>query len=262
MANAVTFDARLAAIIADAYRAGDVVETRQRVVDALQPRLGERLLDLGCGPGYMTYKLARSVGTDGLVEGIDLSQDMLTIAEQACTGLPQAKHRIADIVDLPFEDDSFDGAVAMQALAFVEDLDRALAEIKRVLTPGGRLIVLDTDYDSVVWESADRDRMARVLKAYDDHCPWPDLPRRLPEQFQRSGLRLTRVEAVPMLATELSPNKLIHGVIGLWRNYVVGNDLIDEAEADAWLAEQYERSAAGTFFFCVDRFVFTAIADK
>ena len=258
MAKPVSFGPELAAIIDKAYGAADVADSRAKVLATAAPVPGSSIVDLGCGPGHMTKLLGEAVGPTGIVDGIDLSQDMLAIANRKCAALPQVSHQMGDILKLPFDDDAFDHAIAMQALSYVEDLGRAFDEIRRVLKPHGRLIILDTDYGSLVWQSTDRTRMARVLAAYDEHCVWPDLPRTLPERLKVAGWTVDTVSAVPMLATKLTPDTLIHGVIKLWRNYVVMHELIETEEADAWLAEQLQRSDAGTFFFSLDRYIFSA----
>jgi arsenite methyltransferase len=66
-----------------------------------------------------------------------------------------------DATALPFPDGAFDAAAAVQVYAYVEDLDMALAELFRVLRPGGRAVVLDTDLDSMVWHAEARDAWSR-----------------------------------------------------------------------------------------------------
>ena len=61
-----------------------------------------------------------------------------------------------------------------------------------MLRPGGRLLVLDTDWDSIVWHSSDRERMERVLAAWNEHLADPYLPRRLPGLLRAAGLEPAR----------------------------------------------------------------------
>jgi SAM-dependent methyltransferase len=81
--------------------------------------------------------------------------------------------------DLPHG--AFDAAVCTQVYEYVADMPAALAHARRLLTPGGRLLVLDTDWDSIVWRTGDEARMTRVLAAWDEHLVHRDLPRRLPQ---------------------------------------------------------------------------------
>ena len=106
---------------------------------------------------------------------------------------------------MPFRDEQFDVAVCTQVYEYVEDIAAALAEARRVLRPGGRLLVLDTDWDSIVWHSCDRERMERVLAAWNEHLADPYLPRRLPALMRAAGLELASRAIIPILNVRRGP---------------------------------------------------------
>jgi arsenite methyltransferase len=113
---------------------------------ALGPvRPGEAALDLGCGAGFDVFIAARLVGSEGRVAGVDLSPDMLGIAElgRVTTGFTQIDFRVAAIEALPFPDASFDVALSNGVLNLIPDKPVALRRIFRVLKPGGRLQACD-----------------------------------------------------------------------------------------------------------------------
>jgi SAM-dependent methyltransferase len=101
---------------------------------------GETVLDLACGQGTHTRRLADAAGPSGLVVGADLSAPMLRRAAQAVTGDTTVFVR-ADAMDLPLRDDTVDALCCSLCLHLVPDLDTALSQIVRVLRPGGRLAV-------------------------------------------------------------------------------------------------------------------------
>ena len=101
---------------------------------------GETVLDLACGQGTHTRRLARAVGPSGLVVGADLSAPMLRRAARAVPAENTVFVR-ADAMDLPLRDDTIDALCCSLCLHLVPDLDTALAQIARVLRPGGRLAV-------------------------------------------------------------------------------------------------------------------------
>jgi ubiquinone/menaquinone biosynthesis C-methylase UbiE len=107
---------------------------------ALQP--GERVLDVGCGTGAFEERVVAAGGAHELV-GIDLSPNMLRHARAKLADHSHVTFRQADVHMLPFEDGAFDVVVSASTFHYVDDPERALAEITRVLRPGGRMVILD-----------------------------------------------------------------------------------------------------------------------
>ena len=136
------FDEETARRLVAVYTTPDVVDQRRaiRAAVALQP--GEQVLDIGSGPGFLAAEMAEEVGVDGRVYGIDPSDSMLAIARHGETPVDYGR---GDALALPFGDEQFDVAVSTQVYEYVDDIEGSLAEARRVLHPGGRLLVLDTD---------------------------------------------------------------------------------------------------------------------
>lgn len=117
--------------------------TRDRLREVLRPEPGERLLELGVGTGYYSCELAEWVAPDGTLELFDLQQKFLdhTMRAAAERGLANLIPTQGDATQLPYEDDSIDGVILTAVLGEIPDQDAALREIRRVLKPGGRLVV-------------------------------------------------------------------------------------------------------------------------
>src|SRR5947209_183610 len=199
--STLQFDEEASRRVLATYTTPDVVQQRQVVRTALDLNAGEKVLDVGSGPGLLACEMAADVGPSGAVDGVDPSHSMLAIAQgrdTAAAGAP-VRFTAGDGCALPFGDGVFDAAVATQVYEYVEDMSGALAEAHRVLRPGGRLLVLDTDWDSIVWHSSDRELMNRVLAAWDEHLVDPHLPRRLARLLEDAGFSVTRREVVPLL---------------------------------------------------------------
>ncbi len=184
----------------------DIVRQRQIILTSLALEPGERVLDIGSGPGLMASELAAAVGPQGHVNGIDVSESMIVIAneqQRADTSAP-ITFTVGEALDIPFADETFDVVVSTQVYEYVDDVPTALAEAHRVLSPGGRIVILDTDWDSIVWHSSDRDRMERVLTEWDQHLADPYLPRSLPSALTRARFIDIRCEVVPMLTSVMT----------------------------------------------------------
>lgn len=94
-----------------------------------------RVLEVGCGPGEVAARIASELGSE--VVALDLSEHMVTLARERGVDA-----RVGDVQYLPFEDQVFDCVLAAWMLYHVPDVDRAIAEIARVLKPGGRLVAV------------------------------------------------------------------------------------------------------------------------
>ena len=106
------------------------------------PRPGERVLDVACGTGIVARLAAEAVGPGGAVAGVDLAPDMIDVARAApAPPTPPIDWRVGDATSLPFPDGGFDLVTCQMGLMFVPDRAAAVAEMRRVLVPGGRLAV-------------------------------------------------------------------------------------------------------------------------
>jgi SAM-dependent methyltransferase len=113
---------------------GTAVDAREPLVAAVVAARPQRILEVGCGWGEVAERLGRETHAETVA--VDLSPRMVTLARER--GLDA---QVADVQELPFADGAFDVAVAAWMLYHVPDLDRGLAELARVLRPGGRLVV-------------------------------------------------------------------------------------------------------------------------
>jgi ubiquinone/menaquinone biosynthesis C-methylase UbiE len=105
-------------------------------------RVGERVVDVACGTGVVTRLAAREVGASGSVCGVDVAPDMIDVARSTpVSGGPAIDWHVADAASLPLPDESYDAVLCQMGLMFMEDRAGALAEMRRVLAPGGRVVV-------------------------------------------------------------------------------------------------------------------------
>jgi ubiquinone/menaquinone biosynthesis C-methylase UbiE len=215
---------------------------RAAVTDWANPTPGQRILDLACGPGTLTYRLARDVSPGGEVVGIDLAPGMIELARrEAPVGLP-VRFELMDMEDLRFPDGSFDAATCGHGLSFVPDLLRALTETRRVIKPGSRMAAsVPVDPNAVSNGQAILERtvgsdLPPAPKARDQFST-----RRTVEDegalatiARRAGFREASVERFEESTTWASPRHFIEMAAGWW-SMAVRLDQVSPTERTAIL---------------------------
>ena len=166
----------------------------------IQP--GQKVLDLGCGPGTDTIPLAALVGANGRVIGADYDEAMISEArrraEQADVNT-WVEHQCVDAVSLPFATDYFDSCRSERLFQHLYHPELALAEMTRVTKPGGWVVVLDTDWGSLSTDSDDSDierRLTRFLAESFLHNGYSG--RKLYRLFKQQNLADISFEVFPI----------------------------------------------------------------
>ena len=260
MSMAMPFDEDLTRRLVDMYTTAEVVAQRDATLEILNPQLGERVLDVGSGPGFLAAGIAGRVGQSGAVSGIDPSESMIAYASglASAPGSAPMTFALGEATALGFPDQSFDAVVSTQVFEYVPDIGTALAEVHRVLVPGGRVLILDTDWDSVVWHTSDRDRHARVMSAWQEHLADPWLPRTLTGRLESAGLTVQSRDVLVLFNPAFGPGTFSAGVMQLIANFVPGRRGVTDEEAAAWLADLQELGARAEYFFSINRYLFLA----
>ncbi|MEU5417945.1 SAM-dependent methyltransferase [Streptomyces sp. NPDC001407] len=163
------------------------------MTDALRLDKGHQVLDVGCGVGQPAMRIAERTGAH--VTGIAISRDQIARATELAeaAGLAdKVEFRHADAMELPFPDNSFDAAIAIESIFHMPDRERVFSEIRRVLRPGGRLVL--TDFFERAPIPADKqpavDRLLRdfimTLARPEDYVP----------MLSRAGLRFVELRDI------------------------------------------------------------------
>lgn len=172
-------------------------------------RVGERVLDIGCGSGGATRSAARAVGAEGRVIGVDINQHCIEVARERTPGDLPVQYRRGDARSLSFIGDrSQDCVIASMMLDEVEDIRPVLDEVFRVLRPGGRFVASVSSFDS--WRPMDVAFMGAVLSVVGLHAPGAfagravraSIPHDKPDSiaFSESGLATVEQQDVQLAA--------------------------------------------------------------
>ena len=233
-------------------RTRDMVRQRAEIMSVLSPAPGEAILELGSGNGILVRELIDTVGPDGRVVGLDASDAILDMARHIC---PEGEFLRGDAQNLPFKDETFDAVVTAQVLCFLEDVDRAISETYRVLKPDGRLVVLDTDWDTLIWQSDDPELMARVMNEYQAVYTNAHLPRSLPSRLVKAGFSKIDVESYVVLNTSFGENTYARQTAEFAKSIMESSVDFTPEEQSAWLVNQEELARSGEFFFSLNRYL-------
>lgn len=254
--SGLAFSSDAAETLVAAYQTPDMVRQRDATLQRLHLKPGERVIDIGCGPGFLCKSMAAAVGAAGRVIGIDISEDLIDFAtnhqDSDCI-----EYRVGNATALPVESAQFDVAVSTQVIEYVADADAALHEIARVVRPGGRAFIVDTDFDSWIWNATDAGRMTQIMKGWEMHCANSQLPRTLIPRLRAVGFTIVGVEGYPIVSTTYRSGDFSHGLSLLIANFLKTRGFKRDV-IDAWLADLSETERRNASFFSLNRYFFSA----
>lgn len=166
---------------------------------------GDRLLDVGCGPGALSLDLAEIVGPTGRVTGLDQSPRFLEYLRESAAkaGRPNIETVLGDAVDVDLPSDHYDGAVVRWLLMFVPDVPRLLRRIFDLLRPGGTLAVMEYLDPTLIRLWPPSRAFTQVFQAVGAHLERsgaePDIGWRVPGVAQETGFEIETTRAhLPM----------------------------------------------------------------
>jgi arsenite methyltransferase len=249
------FDDETSRVVEEFNASQGATERRRRIISALAPQVDEAILDVGSGPGHQVFEISSVVGPSGRVQGIDPAESAITIASRRCSGLPNVRFEIGDAAQLPFEGETFDAVMSSQVFEYLENVSAGLREMYRVLRPGGRVLIHDTDWGALLWRSSDSERMARIMEVWDRHLTDPCLPQTLGRKLRDAGFSDINVEPIVQLETDFDPGS-VSGVLMTFITGYVESQNISASEARAWKTDLENLGATDDYFFSSNEYMF------
>ncbi|WP_369203386.1 methyltransferase domain-containing protein [Streptomyces sp. PU-14G] len=240
----------LLAVLDSADRMPDATRLRARSYELLSPVPGSTVVDVGCGAGRAVAELAER-GVHAV--GVDPGRRMLAAARERW---PRAEFREAGAEDLPFADGSVRGYRADKVFHVLREPGRAVAEARRVLRPGGRIVLLGQDWDALMIDSENATLTRTLVHARADLLGTPRAGRQYRGLLLDGGFDEVAVEVHTSVFTDPAMLSLLERLVEpACAGGAVGRD-----QADAWLAEQRRRAETGRLLIAVPFFVASATA--
>jgi len=217
---------------------------------------GQSVLDFGCGPGWLAIELARRVGPQGRIHAVDLNEEFLS-----CAARHAIEEGLADRIAfrriendrIPLDDRSVDRAVTKNVLEYVTDLDATLVDLRRVLRPGGRLHVIDSDWGMLAVEPFGPERIAELFAAASLAYKTPLIGRKLYGAMRAAGFADVRIQVVASADTRGHFSPILHNMA----SYARASGRIETSKIDALLAELDRALADGTYLLVLPQFLVT-----
>lgn len=228
---------------------------KQRSYELMGEITQKHILDIGCGPGLDTVAMAELVGEKGRVEGVDYDPVMIKEAESLANAQhvnDRVMHHVASATHLPFADNHFDAVRSERLFMHLTEVDCALAEAARVTKPGGRVVVIDTDWGSLSTNTG-ADDIERCLVQFraEKFLANGYSGRRLFGLFSAQSLEDIRVETVALHTTDLTLWQLLTQTSQV-TDVAREREVLTEEEVQFWNNALMRSSEMGTFFGSVN----------
>ena len=228
---------------------------RAWALDAVAVRSGEVVLDVGSGTGTVTRLLGNLVAPEGEAIGVEPNVRLRQIAEARATAAACVRFVDGLAGELPMADGSVDVLWCERVLQHLPDPQAAIEEFARVLRPGGRAVLLDSDHASRVMSALDYEVEARLTAAFMGQIPNPRAARLIPQQAIRAGFTVD--PDIGSSALLIPPQELLRApFIRLVADQAVADGTLSQAEADDAVRAVLEAAEAGHAFNAVTVFGF------
>ena len=229
-----------------ANRVPGVAAWKGAILGRLALRPGMNVLEVGCGAGDDAFAIAERVAPGGVVTGVDFSESLIAEAKRRAPGRDvSAVFEVGDAKALRFGDASFDAVRTERMLMHVPDPEKAIAEMARVLKPGGRMAVFDFDWETQFCDSPHREISRKIALSFCDSMKNGWIGRSLPRLFGQAGLQEIGADYLTLQV----PLDFLQLLLGGHVAKIVAAGILSARDADVWWTHLARANSDGNFLY-------------
>ena len=216
---------------------------------------GSRVLDFGCGPGFVSLGMANIVGSAGHVYGVDLNNQFVSAASKRAVDIPQVSFHLVENGNIPLASNTVDRVLCKNVLEYVPSVSSTLIEFRRVLEPGGRVFVIDSDWRFIVVEPWGAERTTRFFNAASVAFRTPEIGRGLRSSLLDAGFESVEVQI--QAGVDITGGSL--SVLRNMASYASKFNAMRPEETSELIVEAEQAVKAGTYLFTLPQFLVSGI---
>lgn len=226
--------------------------SRRLMLERIALAPGVAVLDVGCGPGIDLFDMVEHVGPTGRLVGLDASEVMIAEARRRAheLGVP-ITFEVGEVQALPFPDGTFDACRAQRVLMHLPDAERALTEMVRVTRTGGRILVFDIDWDTLIVDHPDKETTRTIVRSYSDSIRNGWIGRQLPRLFKEQHLKVLSIDPVQVFVHYA----LAELALGSHLALLQANGTLSAGKARQWWEYLQQAEERGTLLISFTAFI-------
>ncbi len=232
---------------------------KKRIRDLLALGSNSKILDAGCGPGTDTIPLARLLNNSGIICGMDADRSMIQAAQTRIQveWFQNLYHYVANATAIPCKTNSFDAAFCDRVLQHIKDAHNAVAEMCRIVKPGGKIVLVDSDHSSLSI-STNNSSTECALRTWRTQRLHNGLAaRNLGTYAIKAGLLLESIECIPFLSRSYAGFRL-GTAADLVEQEAVTRGIISSDQLDSYKSDLEDLDRANAFYSVIPMIILSA----
>lgn len=217
----------------------DQMQVNNALIHVLSPKKGEHILEVGSGSGILSRLVASHLASGGHVTGIDISPEIINLSREYAQKENldnMITFEVGDAKNVKYPDGIFDAAFAARLLLYLEDPEDIVIELNRVVKPGGRIVLMEWDFETLVVDHSDRELTRRILHWRNDNIDGNNWSGREIYRLMNMG-GLDEVSIFPVVTTTTEEKSSLTQSLWHAAANALEQDIITKEEHGSWVEE-------------------------